>query len=263
MFKYIYFIGTGCGRPLLKRQLPTYLIGLEEKHSILVECGCIINTDDDLFPLNLAHIDTIIISAPEIELYAGMPSLLHSMRLLNRTKTLRVIAPKVVNRIFNNLVELDNLNKEFEIQFINIEQHKSTKLISNFILYTKKANVREDRYQIYLKGNDDKDIYTIFYTGKSTAIPERNLLTGRQFIIHDCTYSYDDWELTKKTGLASYKNVLEFNKKFDPEIIFLVHFSTRYKNPLVEIMKHRIKPNNILTTYDGYRFDLLNLRGQV
>lgn len=257
MFNFIYFIGTGCGRPILKKQLPTYLIGLDEKHSVLLECGSMINTDDNISPIEIKNVEVIIITAADVELYAGLPSLLHSMRLLNRARTLKIIAPKILHQIIKKFDAYDNYDKKFEIQYVSIEGHKSTKLFSNYILLTRKTSSKDNKYQLYLTAHSPQENATIFYTGKSADIADENLLKGRKYIIHDCTYSYDDNELTKKSGLSSYKNVLDFHKKFSPDIIFLVHFSTRYKNPATDIMKHRIKPNNIISTYDGFRFDFL------
>jgi ribonuclease BN (tRNA processing enzyme) len=257
MFNFIYFIGTGCGRPVLNKQLPAYLIGLDEKHCVLLECGSIINTEDNTYPMDIKNVEIIIITAADVELYAGLPSLLHSMRLLNRTKTLKIIAPKTLHQIIKKINVLDNYEKKFEIQYVSIEKHKSTVLFSNYIIHTKRALTKGNKFQLYISGKLDGKKATIFYTGKSNDSADEKLLIGRKYIIHDCTYSYDDNELTKKSGLSSYKNVLDFYKKFNPDVLFLVHFSTRYKNPVTDIMKNRIKPNNILSTYDGFRFDFL------
>ncbi len=259
MFRFIYFIGTGCGRPLFRRQLPGYLIGLDDGKSVLIECGCSINTDTDQLPINIAKIDIILISAADIELFAGLPSLLHSMRLLNRSKPLKIIAPKSLNLLFSEICDLDAYNSSFEIEYIAIEEHRKTTITKDVLLITSESIISQNRYQIYLKGESEKEAATIFYTGKSKGISDPSLLNGHKFIVHDCTYSYKDSSIGNTTGLASYHDVLKANQEYKPNIIFLVHFSPRYKNPAEEIGKHRIEPTNILKTYDGFRYDFINL----
>ncbi len=258
MFKYVYFIGTGCGRPLFRRQLPGYLIELADGHSILLECGCIINTDDEYFHINVAKIETIVITSCDVELFAGLPSLLHSMRLMNRSKLLRIIAPNQIVQLLKSIVDLDTYESRFEITFLPIAKHQTTKLLSDTTLTTMQSQTENGRYQVFITKQSTEEDTTVFYTGKSSSISDRNLLIGHKYVIHDCTYSYDDWELAKKTGFASYREVLLFNDEFKPDVIFLVHFSTRYRNPSEIIPKHRNAPHNILYAYDGFRYDFVN-----
>ena len=252
MFKTIYFLGTGCGRPLQERRLPLYLVDLEGNKSIMLECGSTINNDDLYFPGRFNKIELIIITSSDIELYAGLPMLIHSMQLLNRSKPLKIIAPKVVNELVLNIINKDILKITFPLNFTDIETHQSSDFTEDVIVHTKKLHSNFPRYQVFIKNKQES---TIFYTGKSAEISDKNLLDGDKFVIHDCTYSYDDSELAPRTGLASYKDVLAFHKNYSPKKTFLVHYSNRYKNPMEEIKRHRIQPENILTTSDGFMFN--------
>lgn len=258
MFKSIYFIGTGCGRPISERQLPCYLVEMKDFSSVLMECGTIINTSNTS-PININKINHIIISAPDVELFSGLPSLLHSMRLLNRKNTLNIIAPSKLKNIIDEISKIDKFAKGFRINFKSIENHTKTALGTNMSIITKKSKSRKQSFQIYLTDKSETKQSSIFYTGKSRNITDPSLLGDYNYIIHDCTYSYAESFKTKETGLSSYKDVLEFNKKLNPNIMFLVHFSTRYEGKIDEIDKHHRHPDNILYTYDGFRYDFIRI----
>lgn len=258
MFKYIHFIGTGCGKPLVNRKLPCYLVELN-RYSVLLECGCQIPTDLTLPPINVAQIDAAIITAPNIELFAGLPTLLHSMRLLNRVKPFRLIAPEKVYNLVEEMFYLDEPEAQFSIEYSPIEQQNFSPPSSDFRLLAREAVSMPGKYQVFLQSQADQGSATLFYTGKSTGVADHSLLIGDRYVIHDCTYAYEDANLTSKTGLASYKDVLETANDLSPKVMFLVHYSTRYERPWEDIDKLRVHPPEVIKTFDGYRYDFRNM----
>ena len=261
MQSYIHFIGTGCGRPLSTRKLPSYLIRLPNGKLVLLEAGATLNSDiHGQYPyINITQITDIIISAMNIELFSGLPSLLHSMRLLNRTLPLSIIAPQSLNFLIADLLKKDKVKISFDIRYYDIENEPSFDFGGKFQLTIRESPFKIGSYQVYLSFLSKEKEILIYYTGKSRGYIDSELLSnfdGYKFVIHDCTYSYDDAYLSKKTGLSSYRDVIAFREKIDAIAVFLVHYSSRYHVPEKDIAKNRIKFDNIIFTHDNYHYDL-------
>lgn len=256
MHNFIHFIGTGCGRPISGRQLPCYLVALPDGHLVLLECGSIINTDDtSASPINISRINVVVITALNIELIAGLPSLLHSMRLLNRVTPLTILAPKPIESFIQELLAFDQLDVPFDVKFLPIESQEQISLANHTKIIVRETSDIPDKFQVYLQSKWNGNKFTIYYTGKSRGGINEGLLVGHKFVIHDCTYSYDDAYLSAKTGLASYQDAIDFAQQTNPLAMFLVHFSSRYQYPQKDVSRHRVQPHNVIFTFDGFRYD--------
>ncbi|MCB9139161.1 MAG: hypothetical protein H6642_12505 [Caldilineaceae bacterium] len=256
MSGYIYFLGTGCGKPKQSRQLPAYLISTPDNHSVMLECGTHVNEDDPLFPLSLSQLDCIIITALNIELLAGLPATLHAMRLMNRNKELKLIAPAPIEAIVMNLLSLDGIDVPFHIDFQKISSTDRIVIGNTTEVCVRESASMPGRYQVYIQLVVNGHDATVYYTGKSKSEYIPDTLVGHKIVIHDCTYAYDDYHLTAKTGLSSYRDVLDYAGQVDVAAIFLTHFSSRYSDPPANVALHRPVPANIVFAYDGLRYPL-------
>ncbi len=153
----------------------------------------------------------------------------------------------------------DDVKTRFEIEYLAIERQVAAIKLGNDSLYFRSSPLTPDRFQVYLQTGSGAEKTMLFYTGKTTGIADKDLLVGDIFIIHCTSYSYEDANHTATTGIASYKDAYEMAQLIDPAAMFLVHYSSRYANPMEEIDKGRVR-KNVIKTNDGYRFDFATSR---
>ncbi len=250
--KEIIFWGTGCGRPTIDRQLPAYLLRFENNHGILLECG--IQPTLDPKQLNeISSIDTLIITAPDSELIAGLPGFFHTQRLLNRERPLRIIAPESIKSFLDVANEIDTYPLRFDTNFVPIDEI-SIDLESGISLTFSKVGENHGKFQVVITCTDQTEHQTmIYYTGKSRGIEERCNPQNKFFIIHDCTYFYEDGNLANVRELSDYKSALDFAQQRKPDMMFLVHISARYER--TDLQRPREHDPRVLLTEDNLRFD--------
>ncbi len=254
----IKFIGSGSGKTSLKRFHSSILFSTND-FVILVDAGDGISKA--LLSLNISfnEIDGILISHLHPDHFAGLSGLIIQMKLIKRTKKLKIFIHKnlienVKNFLFQSYIFSANLS--FEIVFIEFEESKELTIVKNF-KFISKQNSHLEKYKKFDENNllsfssssflffiDDKKI---FYTGD---IGHKSDL-----------FSFKDYEIDLLITEISHVSLEEINSAgiiLKAKKIYLTHISDVDEENINSFFKslNEDKRGKFVTAYDGLSFNL-------
>jgi ribonuclease BN (tRNA processing enzyme) len=148
----IKFIGTGSGKASLHRYHSSFII-LSEKFNLLVDAGDGISKALLASKIAFDQIDGILFSHLHPDHYSGIATLIIQMKLINRTKALRLFIHKELSATLKNYIYssyLFNERMDFEIKYEEFDHNQEIN-VSDEINYISRQNSHLDQYIEYDK----------------------------------------------------------------------------------------------------------------
>jgi ribonuclease Z len=146
----IKFIGTSSGKVSLHRYHSSFII-LSERFNLLVDAGDGISKALLASNIKFDQIDGILFSHLHPDHYSGIGALIVQMKLVNRTKVLRIFIHKDLSSTLKNYIYssyLFNERMDFEIRYEEFEHNQDIRvsdeinfICSSFLLKLKNKNV--------------------------------------------------------------------------------------------------------------------------
>ena len=242
----IKFIGTSSGKVSLHRYHTSFII-LSEKFNLLVEAGDGISKALLASKITFDQIDGILFSHLHPDHYSGITALIVQMKLINRTKALRIFIHKELSAALKYYIYSSYLFKErmgFEIKYEEFDHDQEFK-VSDEINFISRQNSHLNRYLKYDKEkrlnfisssfsfNIKKKI--IFYTGDIGSVNDLYLFRDRNIHLMICETSHLEMQAL-------------FNAVVDLGVheVFLIHFDDevqsnleQWKNSLSENIRNK------------------------
>jgi ribonuclease Z len=126
----IQFLGTSSGTPTRRRNLSALALRAEaSKQWCLIDCGEATQHRILRTSLSLMTLRAIFITHIHGDHCYGLPGLLASAGMLNRTETLSVIGPPSIGRFIDCVLETTELRLPYPLQFISVEALADTPLL--------------------------------------------------------------------------------------------------------------------------------------
>lgn len=116
----VTILGSGAALPTLERNSTAQYLICQNKH-LLIDCGEGTQLQIRKYGLPLQKLSVILISHLHGDHFFGLIGLVSSMRLLGRTKNLKIIGPKGLKQLIIALFEAGDTRFDFEIEFIELE----------------------------------------------------------------------------------------------------------------------------------------------
>ncbi|MFS0756571.1 MBL fold metallo-hydrolase [Noviherbaspirillum sp. 1P10PC] len=118
----IQFLGTSSGTPTRSRNLSALALRSEaSKQWCLIDCGEATQHRILRTSLSLMTLRAVFITHIHGDHCYGLPGLLASAGMLNRTETLSVIGPPSIGRFIDCVLETTELRLPYPLQFISVE----------------------------------------------------------------------------------------------------------------------------------------------
>jgi ribonuclease Z len=241
----IKFIGTSSGKVSLHRYHSSFII-LSEKFNLLVDAGDGISKALLASKITFDQIDGILFSHLHPDHYSGICALIVQMKLINRTKVLRIFIHKDLSATLKNYIYssyLFNERMDFEIRYEEFE-HNHEITVSNEINFVSRQNSHLDQYLKYDKQKKLNFICSsflfrlknknVFYTGDIGSPDDL-------YLFRDCIVQMLICETAhlEMQALLKAVDVLGANK------VFLIHFDDEsqyildgWKNSLSEKIRN-------------------------
>lgn len=249
----IIFIGTGSGKTSLKRFHSSFLIKLKA-YKLLIDVGDGIAKALLKQNINLHSIDAILFTHYHADHFAGIASLITQMKLIERTKPLKIFTHEnLIEQLISliNSVYMFKESLDFELEIIGFE-HNEEKIINDRIKFTAKQNSHIYQKE-FLKHYPAKQFVSfsflfdiekkiIFYSSDIGSKDDLYLFEGNKI-------NYMIIESTHITPLEIYN---AFNK-INPNKLFLTHIDDEQEKIISNWYK-RLKEKDkrkIFVCYDG------------
>lgn len=287
----LVFLGTSCGIPTVKRNLPSIAFRYGGS-TLLLDCGEGTQRQMMRFRVKCFKVNSIFISHLHLDHFLGMFGLLDTMRLLDRKEGLNVIGPPGISDLLDNrypyvhvkeikragrVISFTNFSVEafrnmhnakdtfgFKIEFndrIKFYGEKA-KLLGirgpMFKELSRKGKLRIGRRTVKLDDVSYKEKgLKIVYSGDTR--PSENTVRharGADVLIHDSTFLSEETDLAVERFHSTAREAATVAKKAGVKKLILTHISQRYTdaNALVEEAKEIFK--DTLCAYDGLRIIL-------
>jgi ribonuclease Z len=241
----IKFIGTSSGKASLHRYHSSFII-LSEKFNLLVDAGDGISRALLASKITFDQIDGILFSHLHPDHYSGIGALIVQMKLINRTKILRIFIHKDLSSTLKNYIYSSYLFDErmdFEIMYEEFEHNQEIR-VSDEINFISRQNSHLDKYLKYDKQKKLKFICSsflfklknknVFYTGDIGSADDLYLFRDYlvQMLICETTH-LEKQDLLKAVGDLGANEV--FLIHFDDETQYILE---EWKNSLSEKIRN-------------------------
>jgi ribonuclease Z len=129
----ILFLGTSAGTPTKTRNVTGLALrSLGSRHWSLIDCGegtqhRILHTN-----LSLMNLRAIFITHLHGDHCYGLPGLLASAGMLNRTEQMFIVGPPTVHRFVQGVLETTQLRLPYRIEYIDVAEAPTTQLLPDF-----------------------------------------------------------------------------------------------------------------------------------
>lgn len=254
----IIFIGTGSGKTSLKRFHSSFLIKLKG-YNILIDAGDGIAKALLKQKIDLNSIDVILFTHYHADHFAGIASLITQMKLINRTKQLKIITHKnlveplisLINSVYmfkeNLNFNLDIISFTFDEELLVDDKFKIIPKQSSHIL--QKDFLKHYPIELFVSSSflfqiDNKKI---FY---SSDIGSKDDL----FIFE---YSQIEYMIIESTHIST-EEIYEAYKKINPKKLFLTHIDDELEKNILKWHKKLSAKDQrkILICFDGMKVQL-------
>lgn len=130
-------LGTSSATPTRERNPSGQYVRLD-KHFFLIDCGEGTQSQINHYQLKLLKLKYVMISHLHGDHYFGLPGLITSMGLFQRTDPLTIIGPAALQDILKPILSEGNAHLNFEINFIvtNPEKHETVLVHDDFEIET-------------------------------------------------------------------------------------------------------------------------------
>ncbi|ARM76410.1 ribonuclease Z [Acidianus manzaensis] len=259
----VFFVGTGGGAPS-KRGLPAFIVR-REAFNALLDCGEGTQVTMIRHKLNIMSLKVIAITHLHADHVLGLPALIQTMNMYNRTEKLYILGNNV-DKLLKGVFENTYFSPNFEIEYVNeykdneisIKPFKTCHVVpSQGYLIEEKDRINIDIERLKKEGISDwriirqlkegkevrfngKTLYPddflikrkgirIAYTG-DTSICDNVIKTvkGVDLLMHDSTF-LDDIN-AREYGHSTASDAATVGKEADVKRLALVHISGRYDN---------------------------------
>jgi ribonuclease Z len=249
----IKFIGTGSGKASLNRYHSSFMI-LSEKFNLLIDAGDGISKALLAGEISFDQIDGILFSHLHPDHYSGIAALIVQMKLINRTKILRIYIHRELSGILKNYIYTSYLFKErmdFEIKYEEFDHNKEINVCDE-INFMSRQNSHLDQYIEFDKENRLNFICSsflfklnqinIFYTGDVGSGKDLHLFEDEKIQMMICETTHLD--------ISDLLNVIQ---TYDSDKIFLTHFDNETETKLLNWINSlpEIIRNRFLIAYDN------------
>lgn len=116
----VTILGSSAALPTLERNATAQYVICQNKH-LLIDCGEGTQLQMRKYGLPLQKLSVILISHLHGDHFFGLIGLVSSMRLLGRTKNLKIVGPKGLKELIIALFEAGDTRFDFEIEFVELE----------------------------------------------------------------------------------------------------------------------------------------------
>lgn len=122
------FLGTSAGTPTKARNVSALAL-IQDKEWLLIDCGEA--TQHRLWhtPLKLSNLKAVLITHLHGDHCFGLPPLLASLSMQQRTKPLTIIAPQALIRLLDTYSLVSELYFTYPIEFVSIEMMGTHRLM--------------------------------------------------------------------------------------------------------------------------------------
>lgn len=122
----IIFLGTSSGVPTKSRNVSAVVLKKSnQKGWCLIDCGEATQQQILRTNLSLRHLEAVLITHIHGDHCYGLPGLIASASMTNRTKPLTIIAPKLIQQWIEATCNLTQLRLSYRLQFITVEEIKT------------------------------------------------------------------------------------------------------------------------------------------
>jgi ribonuclease Z len=248
----IKFIGTSSGKVSLHRYHSSFII-LSERFNLLVDAGDGISKALLASNIKFDQIDGILFSHLHPDHYSGIGALIVQMKLVNRTKVLRIFIHKDLSSTLKNYIYssyLFNERMDFEIRYEEFEHNQDVR-VSDEINFISRQNSHLDQYLKYDKQKKLNFICSsfllklknknVFFTGDMGSPDDL-------YLFRDCIVQMLICETThlEMQALMNAVDDLGINE------VFLIHFDDETQSDL-EVWKNSLSEkirNIFIVAYD-------------
>lgn len=129
----LLFLGTSSGTPTRQRNMSAAAVRLRgERHWVLVDCGE--GTQHRLLraPLSLMHLRAVFITHLHGDHCYGLPGLLASAGMLNRTEPLVLVGPPPLRTMLDCIMEATQLRLPYPVSFLSPDELAGSPILPEF-----------------------------------------------------------------------------------------------------------------------------------
>lgn len=254
---FIRFIGTGSGKTSLQRFHSSFIIS-DNKFNLLVDCGD--STSRALLSQNISfsNIDAVLFSHFHADHFTGLPSFLTQLKMNKRVKPLILFAEKsnikfLRDFIFNSYLFLERM--DFELNFIEFEMNKKTKVAENFS-FIARNNKHLEEYKKY----DTKNKLSFSSASFLFNINEKLISYTGDIAEESDLYIFEKEKpeiIISEFTHISLQEILNCFQKLKPKKLILTHISEENEEIISNINKFLQNNfnNKIIASKDGSIFN--------
>lgn len=143
----IQFLGTSSGTPTRRRNLSALALRSEgSKQWCLIDCGEATQHRILRTSLSLMRLRAVFITHVHGDHCYGLPGLLASAGMLNRSEPLSVVGPPSIGRFIDCVLETTELRLPYPLQFISVEALADTPLLPDLVVRASALSHRVPSY---------------------------------------------------------------------------------------------------------------------
>jgi ribonuclease Z len=259
-----FFLGTGGGAPS-KRRLPAYLFR-RGAFNVLMDCGEGTQITMINHSLSIMAIKVVAITHMHADHVMGLPAMVQTMSMYNRSEKLYIIGPSKVQELLKATFELTHFYPTFRIEYVSEYEDKEVRLTpfptkhvipSQGYILEEKERINVDKERLEREGIRDWRVIRQLKEGKEVKLGDKVLkpedylikkrglkvaytgdtsysdrvveaVKGADLLLHDSTF-LDDVN-AEEYGHSTVSVAAEVAKRAEVKRLALVHISGRYED---------------------------------
>jgi len=166
-----------------------------------------------------ADVDAVILTHEHIDHVYALPSLLHQLWILGRTRALTIYVPRGMEHLPEALIDVFKIRSKKGIFDINVSS-QSDFCAGTIDIATLKTDHTDTSLCVIAGEDDDKLVYTCD-TRPIRSVPDA--MQGAKVLIHEASGRETDEETLVKKGHSSSADAARLAKELGVERLFLCH----------------------------------------